>query len=144
MTHIKNYLLMPYSGLLPNHKIIMKYIKSLITILLIALSTSIFAQPVIYINQVGFDSRGPKIAVIGSDTPLSSGITFSIVNVDSHQVEFKGVLGAAQKVADWFPNKVFYQADFSKLAKPGNYKLEFNDGKELFSSEKFTIAEGAL
>jgi hypothetical protein len=47
-------------------------------------------------------------------------------------------------VTDWFPGKVFYQADFSKLSKAGSYRLEFADGKELFSSDKFTITEGAL
>jgi hypothetical protein len=122
----------------------MKYLKSLITSLLIILSASAFAQSVIYINQVGFDSRGPKIAVIGSDAPWSSKITFSIVNVNTHKTEFTGTLSAAQKVTDWFPGKVFYQADFSKLSKAGSYRLEFADGKELFSSDKFTITEGAL
>lgn len=122
----------------------MKYLKSLIAGLLIILSASAFAQPVIYINQIGFDSRGPKIAVIGSDAPLSSNTSFSIVNVNTHQTELTGTFGAAQKVTGWFPNKVFYQADFSKLTKSGNYKLEFNDGKELLSSDKFTIEEGAL
>jgi hypothetical protein len=122
----------------------MKYLKSLIAGLLIILSASVFAQPVIYINQVGFDSRGPKIAVIGSDASLSSKITFSIVNINTYKTEFTGTFSAAQKVADWFPDKVFYQADFSKLSKAGNYKLQFAAGKEVFSSDKFTIEEGAL
>jgi hypothetical protein len=122
----------------------MKYLKFLIACLLIILSASVFAQPIIYINQVGFDSRGPKIAVIGSNVPLPSKITFSIVDINTHKTEFTGTFSAAQKVADWFPDKVFYQADFSKLSKAGNYKLQFADGKEVFSSDKFTIEEGAL
>ena len=122
----------------------MKNLRSLITGLLIISSLSVFAQPVIYINQIGFDSPGPKIAVIGSVAPLSPKITFSIVDVNTHKTEFTGIFGAAQKIADWFPDKVFYQVDFSKLSKAGNYKLEFADGKEVFSSDKFTIEEGAL
>src|SRR5476651_1944150 len=57
-------------SLIINHNT-MKCLKSLITSLLLMLSLPVFAQPVIYINQVGFDSRGPKIAVIGSDASLS-------------------------------------------------------------------------
>ncbi len=45
-----------------------------------------FAQPVIYANQVGFDARWAKIAVIGVDQPLSGNTTFSVLRTDNNEV----------------------------------------------------------
>ncbi|HTD39082.1 MAG TPA: glycoside hydrolase family 9 protein [Mucilaginibacter sp.] len=122
----------------------MKYIKYSIFGLLLTLSVSVFAGPVIYINQIGFDSRGPKIAVIGSDSPLPAKAVFSIIDAVSGKIEFTAALGAQQKVEDWYKDKTFYQADFSSFKKDGKYKLTITISGEKYTSEPFRITENAL
>ncbi len=107
-------------------------------------SLSVLAEPVIYINQIGFDSRGPKIAVIGSDTPLPVKTAFSLINTATGKTEFNGTLGTQQKVTDWYPDKVFYEADFSKFKNEGQYKLSITVGGKNYTSDGFTITEGGL
>jgi len=122
----------------------MKYLKFIISAAALALSLSVFAQPVIYINQIGFDTRGPKIAVVGSASPLPAKTMFSIVDAASGKVEFTAALGAQQKVEDWYKDKIFYQADFSSLKKDGKYKLIITISGKKCSSEPFRITENAL
>ncbi|HTE01735.1 MAG TPA: glycoside hydrolase family 9 protein [Mucilaginibacter sp.] len=125
----------------------MKHIKAvLLTILyMVIISFAANASTDIYINQVGFDSRGPKIAVIGSDEPLPANTKFFVINVSAGgKTAFTGTIGAPQKVKEWFPGKIFYQADFSKLTKEGKYLVEFYVGHAVFGSATFTITENAL
>lgn len=121
----------------------MKYFKCVFPGILLIFSLSVFANPVIYINQIGFDSRGPKIAVIGSDGLLPAKTAFSIIGA-AGRVEFTGTLSEPQKVADWYKDKVFYRADFSSLKKGGKYKLIINISGQRYTSEPFRITENAL
>jgi hypothetical protein len=119
-------------------------IKVLLSFLCCIIAISLYAKPVIYINQIGFDSRGPKIAVIGSDTPLPAGTKFSLLNISTGKADFTGTLGVQQKVQDWFPDKVFYRADFSSFKKEGKYKLSLAVGGDVITSDEFSITEDAL
>src|SRR5579872_2797029 len=110
----------------------MKYLKAVLFGLLLIWSVSAFAKPVIYINQIGFDTRGPKIAVIGSDSPLPTKTMFSVIDVVSGKTAFTATLGAQQKAEDWYKDKVFYQADFSSLKKDGKYKLTITISDEKY------------
>ena len=123
---------------------IIKYVKCLALALLFSLSLFASAKPVIYINQIGFDSRGPKIAVIGADAILPVNTAFSLVDALSGKIEFTGILGAQQKVEDWYPDKIFYQADFSSFKKEGKYKLSIMVAGAKYFSEPFQITEDAL
>src|SRR6202000_3341890 len=89
-----------------------------------------YAQPVIYCNQVGFDSTSPKIAVIGVDKPLAGQAAFTVKSVGSADVVFSGYLGKPQRVNDWATGKTYYQADFSSLHKPSNYYLRVTIDRE--------------
>lgn len=122
----------------------MKYLKPFIACLLLFLSVSVYAQPMIYINQVGFDNSGPKIAVIGSDNALPFKTGFSLINVATGKAEFNSTLGTAQKVDDWYKDKVFYQADFSAFKKDGKYQLVIAVSGKKYTSEQFRITENAL
>ena len=110
----------------------------------LCISMTVWAEPVIYINQVGFDSRGPKIAVIGSDTPLPVKTAFSLVNTATGKAEFNGTLGTQQKVTDWYPDKIFYEGDFSQLTTEGHYKLNITVGGNNYTSDRFTIPQGRI
>jgi hypothetical protein len=111
---------------------------------ILVLSLSAYAKPVIYINQVGFDSRGPKIAVIGSDSQLTAKTGFILVDAASGKTEFSGVLSTPQKVEEWYPDKVFYQADFSSFTKDGKYKLSLTVDGQTYTSDEFRIEDDAL
>ena len=119
-------------------------IKALLSFLCFVITVIAHAETTIYINQIGFDSRGPKIAVVGRDEPLPAGKKFVVFNTETNKPAFTGVLSKAQQVEDWFPGKMYYTADFSKLTIPGKYILTFQDGVVLNRSDKFTIEEGAL
>ncbi|HEY2582629.1 MAG TPA: cellulase N-terminal Ig-like domain-containing protein [Mucilaginibacter sp.] len=56
-----------------------------LSITLFLLSLTSFAQPVIYVNQVGFDTKGPKRAVIGVDHQFTRKTIFSIINTLTNQ-----------------------------------------------------------
>lgn len=108
------------------------------------LSYTGFAQPVIYVNQVGFDAKGPKTAVIGADHKLSGKTEFHLINTLNNKTEFTGNLGSPQNIDEWTPGKIYYKADFSSFQKSGKYLLSLTiDGKS-YTSYPFEIEEDAL
>ncbi|WP_448702633.1 glycoside hydrolase family 9 protein [Mucilaginibacter sp. AW1-3] len=111
--------------------------------MLAILSLSCFAEPVIYINQVGFDSHSPKIAVVSLE-PGEHASQFNVVNTQTNKVEFTGKLGAAQKIEEWAPGKVFYRADFSYFSLTGRYKLQIEISGKKYLSAEFKIDDQAL
>lgn len=121
--------------------------RTLSALLLTILICPVFAAPVkleIYVNQVAFDSKAPKIAVIGSDSPLPVAARFYIENTHTHRTEFTGTLGPAQRINQWAPGKQFYMADFTALTKSGTYRLVFTSADSVISSDLFGIGPGEL
>src|SRR3954464_15092571 len=86
-----------------------------ITLLLLLLSFSCYSQQ-IFVNQVGYDTKGPKMAVVETDKPLVANTVFTIGT-------FKGKLKGPLQINEWAAGKYFYQADFSSFTRPGKYKL---------------------
>lgn len=108
------------------------------------LSFTGFAQTTIYANQVGFDSRGPKIAVVSVDKPLTRKTVFNLVNTTTNKSEFMGVLSGPSTIDDWTPGKNYYQADFSSVKKAGKYTIKVTINNQTTSSFPFRIEEDAL
>ncbi|MDP9077997.1 MAG: glycoside hydrolase family 9 protein [Bacteroidota bacterium] len=108
------------------------------------LSITGFAQVTIYANQIGFDIKGPKIAVVGADSKLTQKTIFNIINTVTHQEEFTGVLSGPQQIDEWTPGKSYYQADFSALKKRGKYCVRVIVGGKTYTSFPFIIEENAL
>jgi hypothetical protein len=102
------------------------------------------AVPVIYINQVAFDSKAPKIALISTDVALDENTRFSIINTTSLKVEFTGQLSNAQQLSEWAPGKLFYRADFSLLKSKGIYNLQLTVKGVSYISDQFVIDNDAL
>jgi len=122
----------------------MKLSAALLFVALFILSFTSFAQTTIYANQVGFDSRGPKIAVVSTDKPLSRKTVFNLVNTVTSKSEFMGVLSGPATVDDWTPGKSYYQADFSVFKKTGKYIIKVIVDGQTTSSFPFTVEEDAL
>lgn len=116
----------------------------LILFLLALLPAMAFAEPIIYVNQVGFDSRGPKMAVVSTDEALTRKTVFHLVDAASGKIVFTGVLSGPQKVDEWMPGKFFYQAEFGSVFQKGSYKVSATiNGKE-YTSPAFQIDDDAL
>ena len=122
----------------------MKLSAGLLSVVLSILSFAGFAQTTIYANQVGFDSRGPKIAVVSLDKPLTSKTVFNLVNTATNKPEFSGVLSGPAAIDDWTPGKSYYQADFSAFKKTGKYRIRVTVGGTTTTSFPFTIEEETL
>lgn len=108
------------------------------------LSLTGFAQTTIYANQVGFDSGGPKIAVVSADKPLIRKTVFNLVNTTTNKSEFTGVLSGPATIEDWTPGKSYYQADFSAFKRAGKYVIKVSIDGKTTSSFPFIIEEDAL
>ncbi|WP_295802044.1 glycoside hydrolase family 9 protein [Mucilaginibacter sp.] len=102
------------------------------------------AQSTIYANQIGFDSNGPKIAVISTDKPLARKTIFNLINTTTGKAEFTGVLSGPASIDEWTPGKSYYQADFSAFRKNGRYSITATVDGKTSTSFPFTIEENAL
>lgn len=103
-----------------------------------------YSKPVIYVNQIGFDTKGSKIAIIGVERNLAANTTFTIIDATSNKTVFTATIGKAQNVDDWNLGQTFYRADFSAFQKTGNYKITFNIADQIYTSASFSIEENIL
>ncbi len=106
-------------------------------------SYAAFAKPVIYVNQIAFDSNAPKTAVIELDSKAAGKLSFNLIDANG-KIVFIGFAAAPQIITEWFPGKVFYKVDFSTYNKTGKYKLQVKAGRTVFTSYQFEIGENAL
>ncbi|PWS33747.1 glycoside hydrolase family 9 protein [Pedobacter paludis] len=113
-------------------------------ILFLLCALSGFAEPIIYVNQIAYDSKGSKIAVIGVDERLSGKTTFSIVDVKTKKTILKTSITGPFKINEWNVAKIFYRADFSMLTQSGHYKLQIMINSREYSSSEFEIGDKAL
>ncbi len=118
--------------------------KIIIVLIAFLLSATGFAQPTIYANQIGFDLKGPKIAVVSVDKALSRKTVFRLINGTSNEAEFSGVLSGPQTIDEWTPGKSYYSADFSAFKKSGKYSISITIDSKTYASYPFTIEENAL
>jgi hypothetical protein len=103
-----------------------------------------FATPVIYLNQIAFDSRSPKVGVVQFDSKLTKAISFNLVNIATGGVAYTGLLTEPETIADWAPGKLFFQADFSAFKIAGKYRLRIKYNGAVYTSFPFEIGENAV
>ena len=116
--------------------------KALLTCFLIVLAFITQAAPIIYINQVAFDVRGAKTAVIRNDIKLGD-LSFRLINSSGRSV-FTGTLKEPEQINDWVKNAFFYQADFSSFKQNGKYKLSISVNGKSYLSDDLEVSENAL
>jgi hypothetical protein len=117
--------------------------KALLCCLFLTCTGITYAKPVIYVNQIAFNSNAPKTAVVQLDAKAGGKLTFNLISA-SGKVAFTGTLGTPQTITEWRPGKVFYQADFSSFAKAGKYTLRVKINGVAYTSYKFEIGDNAL
>ncbi|GAA4336694.1 glycoside hydrolase family 9 protein [Mucilaginibacter gynuensis] len=101
-------------------------------------------QPNIYVNQVAYNNRSPKMALVGMDEKLTRKTVFHLVNDSTGEEVFTGVLSGPQAIEEWLPGKVFYSADFSTFDKSGTYHVAISINDKTYQSDSFAIGDNAL
>jgi hypothetical protein len=102
-----------------------------------------YSDPIIHVNQVAFDSRGAKIAVVENDAAFTGELDFSVADTSS-LIVFTGKLGMEERVEEWRPGAYFYKADFSAFQQAGKYRLRLTINGKTWESEEFVIGSDAL
>lgn len=125
-------------------KTMLKLRKQLRCILIVLfLSISAYSKTIIHVNQVGFDPKSPKIAIIEYNSNILNS-TFDIMDADSEKTVFTSKIGNAESVEDWKLGNFYYKADFSSFQKPGNYKIKLKIDGQIYTSARFSIEEDIL
>ena len=102
------------------------------------------ARPAIFVNQVAYDLRGPKVALIRTDAALSRAATAAVIDDATSAEQMTVTLTDAGTVDDWTPGKFYYKADFSALQKPGIYRLRATIAGTQLTSDAFQVGENAV
>lgn len=92
-----------------------------VSLLTVLIHPALAQQTWIRINQLGYTPQGLKNAVWASKD-VDRLRTFSLVDVDSHEVVFTGKTG--KRFGAYGPFTQTYRLDFSTYQKPGSYYLE--------------------
>lgn len=90
-------------------------------------------------NHIGYESLGPKQAILMTKKPRLSTSTALLVCADSHQTVATLDVEKGTKVANWHQG-YFFRIDFSVFNTPGNYYLRVDNVR----SDEFEIGSGVL
>ena len=90
-------------------------------------------------NHIGYESLGPKQAVLMTKQSRQSTTTALLVCADSHQTVASLNVEKGRKVANWHQGD-FLRIDFSDYKTPGRYYLRFDN----IRSDVFDIGSGVL
>lgn len=104
-----------------------------------------FAQLHVLVDQVGYDTTAPKLALI-QGTAQDHPAQFTLVDESTGKVVFTGTPKPAGSVYDWdVPlGNVYWTADFSAFNQPGHYALDTRDADGEAHSCAFQIESDLL
>lgn len=98
----------------------------------------------ILVNQVAYNLKGPKEAVIKTNKPLANDTKFQIIDVKTGKSAFNGKVNKSENVMDWSENTWYSSINFNNLLKEGRFKVKVSiDGKD-YESYHFEIGEAAI
>jgi hypothetical protein len=100
------------------------------------------SQVRVLVDQVGYETRGQKQAIIAGSAQDHPG-QFEVVDAQTRKAVFKGDLAPAGRVHDW-EGFVFWTADFSAWQTPGRYVVQVASGNAEMSSCAFEINDDVL
>jgi len=90
-------------------------------------------------NHIGYETQGPKQAILQTRKERLSSYTALLVCADDHMTVASFDIEKTGRVANWHQGQ-FYTIDFSSVAKPGRYYLRSDN----LRSEVFTIGDNLL
>lgn len=76
-------------------------------------------------NHIGYESLGPKQAILMADVPNLPSSTALLVCADSHQTVASLDVETGTRVANWHQG-YFFRIDFSNVKTLGRYYLKYN------------------
>lgn len=101
-----------------------------------------FAQIRVLVDQVGYESAAPKVALIESATDAAPN-SFALLDDATGRTVFTARTEPAGTVDHWVPWH-FWKADFSSWRTPGEYRLRVGDGDRAVTSCAFEIGDNLL
>lgn len=101
-----------------------------------------FAQVRILVDQVGYETSAPKVALVESSGEIGPA-DFALIDEDSGRTVLTGNLEPAGTVDRW-RNWHFWKADFSSWQTPGHYFLRVTSRDEVTSSCAFELGKDVL
>lgn len=101
------------------------------------------SEIVILANQVAYNLKGTKQAIVKTKHPLPNGTKFQLLNTKTGLPVYFGKVEPAEQVADWGAD--FYSPIiFSDFAESGTYKIRIVTNGETVDSYPFEIEDHAL
>ncbi len=120
-----------------------RFLKPAVIALFCGLASSLScAQVRVLVDQVGYETAAPKVAVI-ENTADTAPSGFELVDDATGDVVFRGTPEPAGTVDHWVPWH-FWKADFSSWRSPGHYRLRITSDGAVISSCAFEIGENLL
>jgi Glycosyl hydrolase family 9/Cellulase N-terminal ig-like domain len=101
-----------------------------------------YAQVRVLVDQVGYETTSPKIALI-SGTAGEHPDEFALIDAASGKVVFSGAPVSAGRVAHW-GDQTYWKADFSAFHTPGHYVLRVTSRNATANSCSFGIDDNLL
>ncbi|WP_205945275.1 glycoside hydrolase family 9 protein [Pedobacter hiemivivus] len=115
------------------------------TIVSIPSSGAATVEPIhILVNQVAYNLKGPKQAVVKSDHPLPDNLEFQVVQQGDAVVLFSGKVGRSERVLDWGMDVWYSKVNFSGLSVIGTYYVRLSVEGRTYNSYSFKIEEQGI
>jgi type 1 glutamine amidotransferase len=100
-------------------------------------------QATILVNQVGYDARLDKVAMLKTTDAIPASTSFTVQNALTLETEYEGTAGTSLQVKDWGTNW-YTPLGFAALTKPGYYKVSAVIAGRSVESFAFEVGNGLL
>ena len=124
----------------------MRFSRLLVVASCVLAAASCQAELRVLVDQVGYDTTAPKVAIIegdANDAQHIGGAGFVLIDNATGKAVLSGPLQKAGQVERW-GDRVFWTADFSSWNHPGHYRLALQNGSEASGSCEFEINDDLL
>ncbi|MGY3054613.1 hypothetical protein ACVWYG_002820 [Pedobacter sp. UYEF25] len=98
----------------------------------------------VLVNQVAYNTKSNKEAIIKSDKIFPTKLAFQVQNTANDRIVFTGIIKKAEQVKDWSGEISYRKLDFSSFQKPGTYRIVFEFQQKQYASPTFKIGDDEL
>jgi SAM-dependent methyltransferase len=102
------------------------------------------AQIQILINQVAYNLKGSKEAMVKTSQPLQNDTRFDVVEVRTGKHVFSGKVSKSERILDWSDDTWYSRVNFSGLMNAGDFKISISIAGKDYESYHFKIGEAAI
>lgn len=98
----------------------------------------------ILVNQVAYNQKGTKQAIVKSEQLLPDGLGFQLLDTATGQIVFSGKVKAGERVESWGTGSFYSPVIFSDFSKNGTYKIRLTVNGQTISSYPFQIGDALI